>query len=85
MDDLVACKYEEDPIKNECARVFTTFSLLISYGIYLLPWKPEFQSYLELEWSQHLVENGPVVSEKNKFYFSYVNDLEPRSRNDPDL
>ena len=27
-DILVTCKYEEDPIKNEGARVFTTFSLL---------------------------------------------------------
>ena len=25
MDVLVTCKYEEDPIKNECARVVTTF------------------------------------------------------------
>ena len=24
MDDLVTCKYEEDPIKNEGARVVTT-------------------------------------------------------------
>ena len=28
MDGLVTCKYEEDPIKNEGARVFTTFSPL---------------------------------------------------------
>ena len=27
MDVLVTCKYEEDPIKNEGARVVTTFSL----------------------------------------------------------
>ena len=26
MDVLIACKYEEDPIKNEGARVLTTFS-----------------------------------------------------------
>ena len=26
MDDLVTCKYEEDPIKNEGARVVSTFS-----------------------------------------------------------
>ena len=26
MDVLVSCKYEEDPIKNEGARVLTTFS-----------------------------------------------------------
>ena len=26
MDVLVTCKYEEDPIKNEGARVDTTFS-----------------------------------------------------------
>ena len=34
---------------------------------------------------QNLVKNGPVVSEKSQFEFSYVNDLGPRSRNDPDL
>ena len=28
MDVLVTCKYEEDPIKNEGARVVTTFSRL---------------------------------------------------------
>ena len=31
------------------------------------------------------VKNGPVVSEKSKSEFSYVNDLGPRSRNDLDL
>ena len=34
---------------------------------------------------QSLVKNDPVVSEKNEFSFSYVNDLGPRSRNDLDL
>ena len=34
---------------------------------------------------RNLVKNGPVVSEKSKFKFSYVNDLGPRSRNDLDL
>ena len=33
----------------------------------------------------NLVKNGPVVSEESKFYFSYVNDLGPRARNDLDL
>ena len=28
MNVLVTCKYEEDPMKNEGARVFTTFSPL---------------------------------------------------------
>ena len=42
MNVLKTCKYEEDPIKNEGARVFTTFSPLYSYGRYQLPWKPEF-------------------------------------------
>ena len=31
---------------------------------------------------QNLVKNGPVVSEKSKFQFSYVNGIGPRSRND---
>ena len=30
MHVLVTCKYEEDPIKNEGARVDTTFSLIIT-------------------------------------------------------
>ena len=30
MDFLVTCKYEEDPIKNEGARVDTTFSPIIT-------------------------------------------------------
>ena len=34
---------------------------------------------------QNLVENGPLVSEKSKFQFLYVNNLGPRSRNDIDL
>ena len=42
MDVLVTCKYEEDPIKNEGARVFITFSPLYPYGSYRLPWTPEF-------------------------------------------
>ena len=32
----------------------------------------------------NLVENDLVVSEKNKFDFSYVNNPEPMSRNDLD-
>ena len=46
MDVLVTCKYEEDPIKNEGARVVTTFSPLYPYGSYPLPWTPEFRSDL---------------------------------------
>ena len=42
IDVLVTCKYEEDPIKNEGARVFITFSPLYPYGSYRLPWTPEF-------------------------------------------
>ena len=34
---------------------------------------------------QNLIQNGTVVSEKIWFEFLYVNDLEPRSRNDLDL
>ena len=34
---------------------------------------------------QNLVKTDSVVSEKNKFLFSYVNDLGPRARNDLDL
>ena len=40
MDVLVTCKYEEDLIKKQSARVVTTFSLLYPYGSYPLPWKP---------------------------------------------
>ena len=59
MDFLVTWKYEEDPIKNEGATVFTTFSPLYLYGSYPLPWKPEFQSDL----AQNLMQP-----------FSYPND-----------
>ena len=41
MNVLVTCKYEEDPIKNEGARVFTTFSPLYPYGSYWLPWSSD--------------------------------------------
>ena len=40
--------------------------------------------YLKV-YKQNLVNNGPEVSEKRKFYFSYINGLGPRSRNDLDL
>ena len=55
MDVLVTCKYEEDPIKNEGARVDTTFSPLKPYGSYTLQWKPEFRSYLV----QNLMQSIP--------------------------
>ena len=43
MPVLATCKYEEDPIKNEGARVVTTFFPLSPYGSYRLPWTPEFR------------------------------------------
>ena len=55
MDVLVTCKYEEDPIKNEVARVLTTFSPLKPYGSYPLPWTPEFRSDL----AQNLMQPFP--------------------------
>ena len=42
IDVLVTCKYEEDPIENEGASIFTTFSPLYPYGSYRLPLTPEF-------------------------------------------
>ena len=42
IDVFITCKYEDDPIKNGGARVFTTFSPLYSYGSYRLQWTPEF-------------------------------------------
>ena len=58
MDLLVTCMYEEDPIKNEGARVFTTFSTL-NYGSYPLPWKPEFKSDL----AQNLLQLSPLPND----------------------
>ena len=55
MDVLVTCKYEEDLIKNEGARVVTTFSPLQPYGSYPLPWTPEFRSDL----AQNLMQPFP--------------------------
>ena len=56
MDVLNTCKYEEDPIKNEGARVFTTFPPLKPYGSYPLPWTPEFRSDL----AQNLMQPFPT-------------------------
>ena len=56
---IVTCKYEEDPIKNEGASVFTTFSPLLPYGSYRLPWKPEFQSDLV----QNLIQPYPLPND----------------------
>ena len=47
--------------------------------------KKFFISMYQKAYIQNLVKNGPVVSEKSKFLFSCLNDLEPRSRNDLDL
>ena len=44
----------------------------------------KFSLYLKA-FIQNLVQNGPVVSEKIRFEFLYVQDLGPRSSNDLDL
>ena len=65
MDVLVTCKYEEDPIKNEGARVDTTFSPLKPYGSYPLPWTPEFLSDLAQNLMQpftHPNDNSDKIS-----------------------
>ena len=66
MNVLVTCKYEEDPVKNEGARVDTTFSPL-SNGSYLLPWKPEFQSYLV----QNLMQSPTPMMLQIKFGYNW--------------
>ena len=45
----------------------------------------KFHFLVPKNYIQNLVENGPVVSEKSKFQFLYVNNLGPRSKNDLDL
>ena len=68
MDVLVTCKYEEDPIKNEGARVDTTFSPLKPYGSYPLPWNPEVQSYLV----QNLMQSIPHPNDASvKFGYNW--------------
>ena len=52
---LVACKNKEEQIKNEGARVVTRFFPIITYGSYLLPWKPKFRSDL----TQNLMQSIP--------------------------
>ena len=47
---LITCKYEEDPIKNEGARVFTS---------YPVPWTPEFRSDL----TQNLMQPFPYPND----------------------
>ena len=59
IDVLVTSKYGEDPIKNEGARVLTTFSPLLHYGSYPLPWTPEFQSDL----AQNLIHLSPLPND----------------------
>ena len=51
-------------------------------------WRPTW-SYLEIfismyleAYIQNLVKRSPVVCEKSKFKFSYINGFGPRSRND---
>ena len=44
---VLVCKNKEKTIKNEGARVVTSFSPLSPYGSYLLPWKPEFPMMLQ--------------------------------------
>ena len=52
---VVLLKTEEDPIKNEGARVLTRFPPLKPYGSYRLPWKPEIRSDL----AQNLMQPFP--------------------------
>ena len=70
MDVLVTCKYEEDPVKNEGARVDTTFSPLYPYGSYPLPWTPEFRSDL----AENLMQPFPHAndgSDKNSLRLAH--------------
>ena len=55
MHVLVTCKNEEDPIKDEGARVFTRVFPLYVYGIF-----PDAQGHLTL---QSMVEFGRISSE----------------------
>ena len=52
---LVTCKYEEDPIKNEGARVVTTFPPIITLWELSVAMTPEFRSDL----AQNLVQPFP--------------------------
>ena len=65
-------KFFASPEKCENQRYFDSRTTIV-ISLYL-------KAYIE-----NLVQNGPVVSEKRKCQFSYVNDLGPRSRNDLDL
>ena len=47
MDVLVTCKYEEDPIKNEGARVLTTF--------------PDYNSMVAMETSGRIWPNFELI------------------------
>ena len=51
---LIACKNEEDPIKNEGARVLTTFSPLYFYG--------DFSRLSRAANSAVLVQSGRISS-----------------------
>ena len=51
MNFLVTCKYEEDPIKNEGARLLTTFS-------------PLFSNSFEMLWMSHLPASMKKIRSK---------------------
>ena len=46
MHVFVTCSYKKDRIKNNRAKIETSFSPLYVNGGFLLPWKPEFLSNL---------------------------------------
>ena len=70
-------------------RFFAGFLPYMGMAAILVMWPASWQlifisMYLKA-YIKNLVKNGSVVSEKSKFWFSYINDLGPRSRNDLDL
>ena len=72
--------------KEDFLRVFTIYGHGGHLGHVTSIMSSDFHFLVYLKaFIQHLVQNGPVVSEKIRFEFLYVYNLGPRSSNDLDL
>ena len=67
MNNLVTCKYEENPIKMKALECSQHFPPLQPYGSYPLPWTPEFRSDL----AQNLMQPFPHPNDGPDFRYDW--------------